>query len=370
MRTFSNDDLLEVQQGSNPRLRMVATHYLCEGYVEDSRVLENIFHGWDTWGVEEAFPEFPMLSYLPVPATRVAECCQRASSMVKGRGLTDPVTRCAGKLIEQVVKLPAAELQIRFESIESTAAQSKIFFRVDLEALRERIALLSQDADSLAGQLDRSIATLTHNPGDPSAESEGLHSLEALRREHPQYLDLTSLLAHRPPDAGGQAASFHLALHSLTLLEGEGLEESLGRHLLDPRETVFVNTIEALVRIGTPEAAVAMFNQFSRAADTTRPWIARGLQRVRAPGLAEAIAALRGRTHDPALWLMLLVAEVRQFDPASSLRIAAELDRLATYSEPLDEAVHVYLRAVDSEAARAEIAAPFDNYLQRVNATK
>ena len=53
---------------------------------------------------------------------------------------------------------------------------------------------------------------------------------------------------------------------------------------------------------------------------------------------------MRDATEDPHLWLMLLIAEVRQFSEDSVDRIAYDLARLRSSSETLIESLIVFLK--------------------------
>ncbi len=367
MKSYRNDDLIRLLADGQADLRMLVLHLLCEGYATDPTIFSAVLQGWDELGAESAFPEFPMLSYFPLPETAVAACCGRASSMVSGGKLTNPVTRCAGKLVEQMMTLPPGALEPHLSLIEATVRKSKIFFRVDLEGLRERIQFLDKSADELAGTLNEAIATLCSQPDARPAIQRGLRALEALRIRHPDYLDLAHVLRASPPSAGSNAASFQLVLQSLIQFEQAGLASHLGKHLGDGRESIYPNVVEALVRLGNPEAADAFVNNFPNCPDANQRWIARGLQRIRIEGLADQVAELRSSVADPALWLMLLIAEVRQFDARCSDRIGSELSRLNSYSETLIDSLSVYARLnEESEGARAFQMA-FMDYIQRSN---
>jgi hypothetical protein len=286
---------------------------------------------------------------------------------VDSRSLLDPATRCAGKLLEHVLRLPASQLGSYVELIEATTRHSKIFFRVDVKALRERLEWHTLGADALAGHLERSLALLSEDPNHPAAFKSGLHALEALRSRHPHYIDLAGVLVQTPPEQGAGQASFLLTLHSLIHVEQNGLEELLAKHTLDSRESIHSNAVEALVRMGTLAAGQALLNQFTVAAAPCQRWIARGLQRIRTVDLADGIAQLRSQISDPTLWLMLLVAEVRQFNLVSLPRIVAELERVPEYASLLMEALSLYVRIhADSPGAR-ELQNAFMTYLQRAN---
>jgi hypothetical protein len=363
----ANNELIELLSADDADARTLALNWLSEGYVADPALTASVFSAWDKWGAETAFPDFPMLSYLPISEDQIEECCRRAVEMVKGGPLTAPTTRCAGKLIEQVSKLPASALQPHLELLQATVAKSKIFFRVDLPAIEHRISLLGMPADALAAKLDESIAALGDDLKDATAGHTGLHALEALRRQYPDYMNLPGVLANTPPSDGPQAISFQLTLQSLSQLEQAGLEPHLTKHLLDQRESVFVPVIDALVRIATPDAAHAMLQAYAAAPASNQQWIARGLQRIRVTGLAEPLAALRATVTEPHLVVMLLVAEIRQMDPASRERIASELGHLSLHSYALINALLIYTRLVDDEHLTL-VRPAFADHLKRTDA--
>lgn len=363
----ANAELIELLSADNADIRTLALNWLSEGYATDSTLIASVFSGWDNWGAEPAYPEFPMLSYLPIPEDRIEECCHRAVEMVQPGPLTDPSTRCAGKLIEQLGKLPAEALKPHLELLQATVAKSKIFFRVDLPGIKHRISLLDKTADELAALLDESIAALGVDMQDATAGHRGLHALEALRRQHPEYMNLPGVFATTPPSDGPAAVSFQLTLQSLSQLSHVGIESSLATHLLDDRESIFVPVIDSLVRMATPEAANILLQAFPNAAASNQQWIARGLQRIRVQGLTEHIVALRKSTSEPHLWVMLLVAEIRQMDPTSAERIATDLGRLSAHSYALINAMLVYNRLVGEEHVTL-VQPAFADYLKRTDA--
>ncbi len=368
MISSPNAELIQLLNADDVELRTIALHWLSEGYASDPEIVATLFAAWDQRGVGESFPEFPMLSHLPIPAERVEECCQRATTMVRGRALTEIETRCAGKLIEHLTKLTASALRPHLQLLESTVAQSKVYFRVDLPAVRHRVELLDSAADYLAGQLDESIDRLSRDPDDAVAVHHGIHALEALRQQHPNYMNLSGVFANPPPDDGPQAVSFQLTLQSLIRFSEQGLESVLENHLQDPREPVFTSVIDALVRIQSPAAANAMIAAYVTAADENRKWIARGLQRVRVKGLGDYIAGLRDMTHDPHVWLMLLVAEIRQAETNACTRIADGIGRVMVHSYALVNALLVYTEVLSGNREIACVTTEFAHYLDRVKA--
>ncbi len=367
MKSYRNDELIQLLSDDDASFRMMSLHFLCEAYAEEPELTRAVFDGWDRWGPATAFTEFPMLSYFPVAAEQVEESCQRAAKMVTHRALKDPVTRCAGKLMEQVVKLPARDLQSHGELLERTTVKSKIFFRVDLPAVRSRIDLLGRPADELAQLLDESVQKLSEDPSQARLVHQALHALEALRREHPETLDLGNVLRDSPPDDGPQAISFQLTIQSLGQLPQSGLEASLARHLHDPRESVHSAAVEALVRSGTPAAGDALAEQFAGAAEGNQRWIARGLQRIRAEGLAPKIAELRTSNTEHTLQLMLLIAELRQLDVESIERVTAEVSRAEAYSKALIDAGSVFGRLNSQCEEAPAFWDAFKQYLQQAS---
>lgn len=366
-----NEDLIELLQFDHAATRMLALHILCEGYATSEVVLQNVFKGWDCWGAREAFSEFPMLSHIPIHVGAISEALQRAHEMVQGRKLTEPESRCAGKLIEQLVRLPASDLQTHQDALAKLKASSKIFFRVDLNGLEERIQLLGRTGDELAAVLDDCIARLVSEPNDGSAMQRGLAALEALRREHPDYLDLRGVFTARQSllGAGSEvpdpSPSFTLTLASLIQAEQLGLEGFLAEHLIEESESIFTAAVEALVRCGSREAAIAMIDMLPKVPSDNQKWIARGLQRFRGVGLSPQISKLRNDTTDPRLWLMLLIAEARQFEPESVQRLVADLERLQSPSETLLETLRIYVLLNQGTSAGGQLAMALDGYVQR-----
>lgn len=367
MRTFNNNDLCQLLTDDDASGRMLGLEMLSEGYAQNKAIVLDIFTAWDRWGASRAFPDFPMLSYLPIAPQHVAECCSRARAMAGEGKLTAPATRSAGKLLEQVVNLKAGDLRPHLDAIAETANVSKIFFRVDVEALRRRLELYQLEADALAQRLESAIETLTRQSNDTHAFQDGLHALEALRFQHPDYIDMNAAVKYATSGEGPAAISFQLSLQSLIQFEQVGTEAILAAHLTDDREAIHVSAVEALVRNGTPLAAAHMLAQFSAAETSAQRWIARGLQRIRAAGLAAELAQLRSGIDDPALWLMLLVAEVRQFDVESLPRITADVQRIGSYAGALIDALNVYVRMHAEADGSRLLQQAFMSYLQDAN---
>ncbi len=366
METSANDELIGLLSWDEQKARMLALNWLAEGYAQESAITAAVFDGWQKWGVAQAFPEFPLLSTLPVAEEQIEESCTRAMHMAEGRRLIEPETRSAGKLIEQVCRLPATSLQPYEELLRTTLASSKIFFRTPMSLVEQRLAMLDLDADRLANQLEESIGQLSENAEDAVAACSARDALEALRRYHPNYMHLSGVLASMPPEEGPGAISFQLTLHSLAQFSEPGLEPHLAKYLVDSRASVFVPAIDALVRSGTRQAAEVLLEEFPGALLANQQWIARGLQRIRVKGLADRIAALRADTIQPNLWVMLLVAELRQVDPTSTERLASDLSRLVSPVDEVNHSLFVYTRLLDDQS-RNDFQTAHDEYLSRAD---
>ncbi len=371
----STDALINILAAEDSTVRMHALHLLCEGYVQDDRILPAVFDGWQKLGTNEAYSEFPMVAYLPIPVAMVDQCCERARKMVQGRKITDLVCRSGGKLLEQLAQLKPEDLADKIELIESLVPLSKIFFRVDTAAMRERIGLLELNSAQLSEKLDKCIGQQAEDPNDVAAIKTGLHALEALRRNHPEILDLRQLLTSKPPNTGPLAISFQTALQSLAQFPATGLESSLGTHLIDEREAVYSAVVEALVRCGTAQAGMEFVNHFEEAAEENRKWLARGLQRWQLRRLVPYISRMRAACSDPTLRLMLLIAEVRQLDARSAAGIANDLDRVVSYSPGLSDSLTVFSAVtitLSEEETTGELTAmrdTFNRYLLRCKAS-
>ena len=327
MTTFRCTELVDLFADNDQAIRTAALTVLCDSYATDEIILPGILRAWDSFGADKAFADFAMLSYVPAQAALLPEVCQRAKQMVEGRTLTDPITRAAGKLIEQQMQLTAAELQPHLELLRDTVAKSKIFFRVDLGLQSQRIELLGLSADQIAAHLESAIAACVANDKDDAARMKAIISLEALRRQHPQYIDLGVALAGPPKEGGAGWTSFSVTLQSLIQFSQDGLEEHIGQHLLDHREFVYSMAVEALVRCGTVKAAEQLLTRFDDANSRAQHWIARGLQRVRGENIASRIAHLV--TLDSHLKASLLLAQIRQLD-AGFDQLAKQLEKPIT----------------------------------------
>lgn len=365
MTNTAEDSLIGLLDSKGQHTRMKSLHLLCESYASAEQIFEAVRRGWQAWGADKAFPEFPMLSYFPIPANHLAECIQLATSMSEGRSLTDKSTRCGGKIMEQLVRLPTAQLAPHLDAICQTTASSKIFFRVNTDQLARRIAMRDHTVSDLADQLDQSVAALTQDATNDALLQSGLDALEALRTLHPDSIDMATAVKHPPPDEGPPAISFRVSMLSIIELPQAGMEETLATHLIDAREGIYTLAVEALVRLGTATAAAHMIKALPEAAAHNRAWIARGLQRIRADGLAEELYHLRQRISDPRLWLMLLIAEIHQLDSVSLAHTPRDLDKIASDSEALLDAMAIFIQVHATTPGSEAMFSSFQAYLGR-----
>ncbi len=282
--------------------------------------------------------------------------------MAEGRGLTDPITRAAGKLVEQQMQLPAASLEPHMQRLRDTVSKSKIFFRVDLGLQAQRIELLGKAADEIAGHLDEAIAAITANDKDDAARQRAIVSLEALRRQHPNYLDLHVALAGPPKEGGPAWSSFCVTLQSLIQFAQPGLESHIGQHLLDHREFVYSMAVEALARCGSSEAASQLLMRFEDANSRAQHWIARGLQRVRSEGVSAKIGELDAS--DLHLKGSLFVAQLKQLDESNS-HLASRIDSLEHVPANIQPLIRLNQRIWPESAA--EVHTRFASLLKHVD---
>jgi hypothetical protein len=145
----TDEQLIAWMAHPDPRVRSASLELITSSYVSNHDIVPSLFSAWDRWGPEHAFPDFPLISHLPIQADKVAECLSRAESMSAGRKLTDRTCRCAGKLVEALSVCDASVFQSHLEAIEALKQSSKVFFRVPIVSMKERVAALQRSSSSL-----------------------------------------------------------------------------------------------------------------------------------------------------------------------------------------------------------------------------
>lgn len=361
----SNDSLIELLRHADGTVRMRALTVLCDGLIDDEGIFNAVRDGWKQWGAEDAFADFPMLSHFPVGRDNVVEAIELAAEMAQGGKLTNKRVRCAGKLLEQISNLPLDYIEEHLELIESVASSAKIFFRVRPQAIRFRQELKLLPLEQLSDSLEQSIAKVVESADDADGPyAEGVASLDALREYFPDSIDMAAAIKNSA-ESGPAAVSFAMAMDSLARRAEPEIEAEIAVHLHAPEERVYTRAVEALVRAGTPAAAARLVLATQGAPSNNRTWIVRGLQRIRAKGLAEQLRELRRQASDQKLWLMLLVAELNQMDPSSVEHVAKDLRRLLVFSQQATDAAKAYI-AVNLPCEKSPLESALKEYVQRV----
>ena len=151
---ISDGQLIAWLSHDHPKVRSASLELLSNSYVCDNGVLKAIFDAWDRFGPEMAFPDFPLVSHIPIPDAMVDELLERATAMSAGRKITDRTCRCAGKLLEALSVSETSRFANHLGTVSDLKNASKIFFRVPLALMRERASALSRESSSLQMDFD------------------------------------------------------------------------------------------------------------------------------------------------------------------------------------------------------------------------
>ncbi len=160
-----------------------------------------------------------------------------------------------------------------------------------------------------------------------------------------------------------------MTLQTLIRWPQPGLADALGGLLDSEEEGLISSAIEALVREDSEATAQVLCQAYPASREPARQWIARGLQRLNFRGLSDQLGELRSQETEPHLWVMLLIAEIRQFDPGSAERLAGDLNRLLSPSEILIDSLRLFLtlhRNRENDKMR-DLEEAFTEYLQRID---
>jgi hypothetical protein len=158
--SLSDWSLIGLLQQDSVSVRSAALELLSSSFSTDARWLPQVFASWDRYGVEAAFPEFPMLTHVAITSEHVGECIARASTMVAGRAITDKVCRCAGKLLEAISISAPATFVANMPEIRELKKQSKIFFRVNDVKMQARCDWIHRDFPDLAETLATNLGSI------------------------------------------------------------------------------------------------------------------------------------------------------------------------------------------------------------------
>ena len=308
------DDSQLIQFLNNPefRVRSAAIECLSASFCNDAKMLRAIFDAWDEFGAEAAFPEFAILTHLPADAAMADETLLRASAMVRNRKILDPVCRCAGKLIEAYsVALPKTydDFLPRFEKLRR---ESKIFFRVDVNAMTRR-AEISQQSDEALWQTysaaDSIDATL------PSAIEKLRAVLDELNERGLAQPIWTTVLAELAMSRGEFTTVTGLGLEVLSRRSIEGFADQRAA-LLDAKDPRIADAVAiSLARSRDSTVLDAICKQYNSLDLQGRLRAAAILQRLRIPGVASRIRLLRDMPQqESAVIEAMIMAEILQFD--------------------------------------------------------
>lgn len=297
----SDDKLIPLLDAPDVKIRGAALDLLCSSFATDRRILTGIFHAWDQFGVEEAFPEFSMLSHLSVGNDAVEQCIERAKSMSHQRALTDKRCRCAGKLIEAISVASPVVFQDHMEVLIGLKGTSKIFFRVDTHHMAQRCQMLSCTTSELVSFVEN---------GAQDEKADALESL-LIRGEAEEYVQQglsegENLISRSPLLDACLGLATRYPLH--------GNEEKLAM-LIDHQDSTLADAatlgLSHLRNSHSLTHIANLFPQYSRQAQLRSIDVVR---RSRLEKSSELLRFLKAHAMDGTVQEALKVAEILQFD--------------------------------------------------------
>jgi len=313
---------------SDPRIRSAALELITNSYAMAPEILPAVFQAWDRWGPEFAFPDFPLISHLPILEGMVEETLQRAEAMSAGRKLTDRTCRCAGKLVEALSVCDPTVFVDHLHAIELLKQASKVFFRVPIVSMRERAAALQRTSSSLH---------LDFDDGQPADMSIALECLFQ-RGEANAWIDR----GFQEWDEESSPTSLAVAVLELASRKAlHGYEASLLKLLQSDRVSVADLASIALVRCRSPRTQKDIADGFA-----TMP---------RSGQLRSVDIVRRSRLPQSSNLLHYLMPLGRDFLVQDSIRIA---EVLLFDFESLEDWLEALLLADDTSLQRIAYALP------------
>ena len=287
-------------------VRSASLDLLSSSFSTDTRWLPQIFAAWDRFSANDAFPEFPLLTHFAIPSEFVGECISRANQMVAGRGITDRVCRCAGKLIEGISIAAPVTFANHISAIRELKKQSKIFFRVNDQRMQARCEWIDREFPDLADTLE------TH-PGSVGNLYEVLES-QFLQGRIDELLK-TSFTAL---NQGGQERSAQqvsmVCLELATRYRMVGYEPWLA-DLVDHQDpTVADAAAIGLARCRTDTTLTLIADRFADYSKSGQLRSIDVLRRGRLPKTSELLRFLRAHGQGSQVQNALRASEVLQFD--------------------------------------------------------
>ncbi len=298
---LSDELLIRWLSHGDAKVRNVALEILTGSFSQDTSILPTVFANWDRFGVAAAYPEFQLVSFLPIQEPLVSECLSRAATMIEGRKLTDRVCRCAGKLIESVSVHPPAFFHSHLASIRSIHASSKIFFRVSLDGLQVRSDALLRPTHSLLADL---------NDGN---ENDVAVALECLYYRH----EADSLIGRglREAATDGQRSSLANATMALATRTPLRSFESQLLGLIEHRDlTVSDAATIGLARCRDPKTQSLIADAFPKLSRLAQLRAIEVVRRGRFPKSSELLRYLLPHGVDFSVQDAIRIAEVMIFD--------------------------------------------------------
>lgn len=159
---LTDSTLIGLLTHESVNVRSAALELLSSSFSNDSRWLPQVFAAWDHFGINEAFPEFPLLTHFAIPSELVNECIDRSRVMAQGRALTDRTCRCAGKLIEAISIGPPSAFAHAVGAIRELKQVSKIFFRVSDQKMLSRCEWIDRDCGDLQSYISDNPASVVN----------------------------------------------------------------------------------------------------------------------------------------------------------------------------------------------------------------
>lgn len=297
----SDNKLIPLLDTSDVKVRGAALDLLCSSFATDRRILSGIFHAWDQFGVEEAFPEFSMISHLSVGNDAVAQSIDRAKEMSYQRALTDKRCRCAGKLIEAISVASPVVFHEHMEILIALKATSKIFFRVDTKHMEQRCRMLACTTTQLVNFVEN---------GDQTEKTDALESL-LIRGEAEEYVQQgfsegENLISRSP--------LLDACLGLATRYPLQGNEEKLAM-LIDHQDSTLADAATlGLSHLRNSHSLTHIANFFPRYSRQAQLRSIDVIRRSRLDKSSELLRFLKPLAMDGTVQEALKVAEILQFD--------------------------------------------------------
>jgi len=287
-------------------VRSVALELLSSSFSTDSRWLPQVFAAWDLFGLQEAFPEFPMLSHFAIPSELVGECIERALRMAEGRSLTDRVCRCAGKMIEAVSIASPNTFAHHIDAIRTLKQTSKIFFRVSDQKMQARCDWIDRECTDLIGML-------LHKSGKADNVYDILESQFLQGRADDVLKSSFFALQSGDQDRAAEQIS-HSCLELATRYRMTGYEPYFVE-LIDHQDSMIADAAAlGLARCRTDTTLTLIADRFADYSKTGQLRSIDVLRRGRMPKTSELLRFLRAHGQGTQVQNALRASELLQFD--------------------------------------------------------